>query len=313
MNADGSNIQRLTNVSNTLDWSPDWSPDGSQIVFARSYSSPTWRSEIWAMNADGSNLHRLGNVEGQGPDWSPDGSKIVYFNYVEGGGDIWIMNADGTNPIKLTENPAEDWWPKFSPDGSKIAFQSKRDGNHEIYVMNSDGSNPVRLTNNSADDEDPNWSPDGTKIAFISMRVGHYEIYIMNADGSNQTRITTTNGHAIDPDWKPFTNPTSVKESGHLFNSLPEKFALFQNYPNPFNSSTTIRYRLSHPVKMRLQIFDVLGRLVLSLIDDHQPAGDHQICWDGTNKDGWNAGTGIYLCQLTADRYTYTNKLLLIK
>jgi Tol biopolymer transport system component len=123
---------------------------------------------------------------------------------VEGGGDIWIANADGTNPIKLTDNPAEDWWPKFSPDGGKIAFQSKRDGNFEIYVMNSDGTDPIRLTNNSADDEDPNWSPDGTKIAFISMRDGHYEVYTMNADGSYQTRITTTNGHAIDPDWKPF-------------------------------------------------------------------------------------------------------------
>jgi len=313
MNADGSNIQRLTNATNTLDWSPDWSPEGSKIVFARSYATPVWRSEIWLINPDGSNLHRLGNQDGQGPDWSPDGSKITYFNYVEGGGDIWIANADGSNPIKLTDHPAEDWWPKLSPDGSKIAFQSKRYGNHEIYVMNSDGSNPTRLTNNSADDEDPNWSPDGTKIAFISMRDGHYEIYTMNADGSNQTRITTTNGHAIDPDWKPIANPTSVKESRQSFNSLPEKFELFQNYPNPFNSSTTIRYHLSQPVKLRLQIFDIMGRLVHTLIDNQQQAGDYQISWDGTDKKGLKASTGVYLCQLTADRYSCTNKLLLIK
>ena len=212
MNADGTNIQRITHASNTLDWSPGWSPDGSRIVFARSYSSPTWRSEIWVMNSDGGNLRRLGNAEGQGPDWSPDGSRIAYFNYMEGGGDIWLMNADGSNPLKLTDNPAEDWWPKFSPDGSNIAFQSKRDGNHEIYVMNSDGSSPARLTNNSADDEDPNWSPDGKMIAFISMRDGHYEIYTMNADGSDQTRITHSNGHAIDPDWKPITHSTSIKK-----------------------------------------------------------------------------------------------------
>jgi len=313
MNADGTNVQRLTNESNTLDWSPDWSPDGRQILFARSYSSPTWRSEIWVMNADGSNLHRLGTVEGQGPDWSPDGSTITYFNYVEGGGDIWIMDADGSNPINLTDNPAEDWWPKFSPDGSKIVFQSKRDGNHEIFVMNSDGTNPVRLTNNSADDEDPNWSSDGSKIAFISMRDGHYEIYTMNADGSNQTRITTSNGNAIDPDWKPITNPTSVKESGHSFDSLPKNFQLFQNYPNPFNSSTTIRYHLSQPVQTRLQIFDTMGRLVHTLVDDQHEGGDYQIFWDGTDKDGLKASTGIYLCQLTTDRQRLANKLILIK
>jgi len=210
MNADGGNIQQLTNASDTLDWSPDWSPDGSKIVFARSYPSPVWRSEVWMINPDGTDLHKVSDVDGQGPDWSPDGSKIVYFNYIDGGGDIWVMNADGTNPIKLTDNPSEDWWPKFSPDGSKIAFQSKRDGNHEIYIMNNDGSNPLRLTNNLADDEDPNWSPDGTKIAFISMRDGHYEIYTMNADGSNQTRITNTDGHAIDPDWKPIIIPDTT-------------------------------------------------------------------------------------------------------
>jgi TolB protein len=211
MNADGTNIQRLTNSQNTLDWAPDWSPDGQKIVFARSVSSPAWRSELWLINPDGSDLHRLGDVEGQGPHWSPDGSKIAYFNYVDGGGDIWIMNADGADPVKLTDNPSEDWWPQFSPDGGTIAFQSKRDGNFEIYVMNSDGGDPIRLTNNSADDEDPNWSPDGNKIAFISMRDGHYEIYTMNADGSNQSRITSTNGHAIDPEWKPIAIPPSVR------------------------------------------------------------------------------------------------------
>jgi Tol biopolymer transport system component len=212
MDADGSNIQRLTNVSNALDWSPDWSPDGRRIAFARSYSSPTWRSEIWLINPDGSNAHRLGNVEGQGLDWSPDGSRIAYFNYVEDGGDIWVMDADGSYPMKLTDHPAEGWWPKFSPDGRQIAFQSKRDGNHEIYVMNSDGSNLMRLTNHPADDEDPNWSPDGKVIAFISIRDGHYEVYTMNADGSNQTRITATNGKAIDPDWRPvLKQPSAIK------------------------------------------------------------------------------------------------------
>jgi len=210
MNADGSNFQRLTNVPNVKDWSPDWSPDGRRIAFARSYSSPLWRSEIWSENPDGSGAHRLGNAEGQGPDWSPDGSRITYFNYVEGGGDIWVMLADGSNPINLTDHPAEDWWPKFSPDGHQIVFQSKRDGNHDIYVMNSDGRNPIRLTDHPADDEDPNWSPDGKMIAFISMRDGHYEVYTMNADGSNQTRITATNGQAIDPDWRPVLKQPSV-------------------------------------------------------------------------------------------------------
>ena len=313
MNVDGSNIQRLTNETNTLDWSPDWSPDGSQIVFARSYSSPTWRSEIWVMNADGSNLHRLGNVEGQGPDWSPDGSKIAYFNYVEGGGDIWVMNTDGSNPVKLIDNPTEDWWPKFSPDGSKIAFQSKRDGNHEIYLMNADGSNLVRLTNNSADDEDPNWSLDGTKIAFISLRDGHYEIYTMNADGSNQMRITNTNGNAIDPDWKPLANPTSVEESGQSFNSMPKRIELFQNYPNPFNSSTNIRFDIPVQTHVQLDVFNVFGSSVKTLLAEVKGAGSYSITWNGIDKNGHLLPTGLYYYRLQSENLCQVQKAILIK
>jgi Tol biopolymer transport system component len=203
MNADGSNPHQLSDDENTLDWCASWSQDGNQILFTRSFISPTWSSEIMVMNSDGTNIQRIGNVDGQGADWSPDGTKIVYYNYVDGGGDIWVMNVDGTNVTKLTNHSAEDWWPQWSPDGSRIAFQSKRDGNFEIYLMNADGSNLVRLTNNTADDEEPKWSPDGTKIAFSSLRDGHYEIYVMNADGSDQRRLTNVIGQAINPDWKP--------------------------------------------------------------------------------------------------------------
>ncbi|MGB5849827.1 MAG: T9SS type A sorting domain-containing protein [Ignavibacteriaceae bacterium] len=267
-------------------------------------------SEIWVINSDGSNLHRLGDVEGQGPDWSPDGSKITYFNYVDGGGDIWIMNSDGSNPIKLTDNPSEDWWPKFSPDGSKITFQSKRDGNHEIYVMNIDGTNQVRITNNSIDDEDPNWSPDGTKIAFISMRDGHYEIYTMNADGSNQTRITNTNGQAIDPDWKPITNPNSVNESGQSFNSLPKKIQLFQNYPNPFNTETVISFELKIPARITMRIFNVFGKEIQTLIENKfYNKGHYSFKFDASD-----VSSGIYFYKINSDHgFSQIKKMCLLK
>ena len=306
MNANGADISQLTNQQNVLDWSPDWSPDGSKIVFARSYAAPVWRSEILLINPDGSDLHPLGSLDGQGPDWSPDGLKIVYFNYVEGGGDIWIANADGTNPIKLTDDPAEDWWPKFSPDGNKIAFQSRRDGNFEIYVMDSDGSNLTRITNNSADDEDPNWSPDGEKIAFISMRDGHYEIYTMNVDGSDQTRITTTDGQAVDPDWKPVITLTSVEENGESWNALPKNFRLFQNYPNPFNPATRIDFEIIEPGFATLRIYNLFGQEVDKLINKHMPKGVHSVDWNCMNLPG-----GVYYYRLSNHLGSDTKKMVI--
>jgi len=113
------------------------------------------------------------------------------------------MNADGSNPIRLTDNPADDGGPSWSPDGQKIAFISVRDGNIEIYTMNTDGSNQTRLTENSAEDGPPSWSPDGTRIVFDSNRDGNYEIYTMNADGSNQTRLTDNPAIELNPSWSP--------------------------------------------------------------------------------------------------------------
>ncbi len=95
--------------------------------------------------------------------------------------------------------------------------------------------------------------------------------------------------------------------------SQPKTVQLFANYPNPFNSSTTIRYHIYQPGNVRMEIFDMSGRLVCTLIDDHQQAGDYQISWDGTDREGLKASTGIYLCQLTVDQYALVNKLILVK
>ena len=166
------------------------------------------------------------------------------------------------------------------------------------------------VTNAGGISENPCWSPDGAQLAFQTDRNGNFEVYVMNSDGSNQRRITNNSAWDGWPSWGKIPVSTSVKDG---LGELPKDFKLYQNYPNPFNSTTTIRYLLSQSGKMRLQIFDIMGRLVHTIIDDQQPAGDHQISWDGTDKDGVKVSTGIYLCQLAVDRYKLTNKLALIK
>jgi Tol biopolymer transport system component len=271
------------------------------------------------MNVDGTNTMRLTNNSAVDiyAHWSPDCQKIAFCSNRDGNFEIYSMTADGSNPMRLTNNASNDWTPKWSPNGQKIVFVSERDGNREIYVMNPDGSNQKRITNHFAMDIEPDWSHDGSKMIFVSDRNGNQDIYIalLSEESDIIQCIQITNDPSSDrhPVWQPRKNPTLVKESGHLFNSLPEEFELFQNYPNPFNSSTTIRYHLSQPGKLKLHIFDTLGRLVHTLIDHQQPAGDYQISWDGTDINGLQVSTGVYLCQLTADRYSFTNKLILIK
>ncbi len=93
----------------------------------------------------------------------------------------------------------------------------------------------------------------------------------------------------------------------------PASFALFQNFPNPFNPSTTIRYTLPHASPVELEIVNVLGQRVRTLVRTYQPAGEYSIEWDGSNDDGEQVAGGVYLYRLSSDQKTVTRKMLLLK
>ena len=93
----------------------------------------------------------------------------------------------------------------------------------------------------------------------------------------------------------------------------PREFALEPNYPNPFNSSTTIRYRLAEPGRVRLEIFDVQGRKVKTLADSYAGVGVYQVEWDGTDASGEPVATGVYLARLQKGSISLVHKMLLLK
>lgn len=89
---------------------------------------------------------------------------------------------------------------------------------------------------------------------------------------------------------------------------LPTEFALEQNYPNPFNPSTQIRFALPVDSKVRLTVYDMLGREVAVLVDGVRPAGRHAVTLDASRQ-----ASGIYLYRLEAGTTTFTRKMTLIK
>ena len=88
----------------------------------------------------------------------------------------------------------------------------------------------------------------------------------------------------------------------------PIEFALRDNYPNPFNLTTLISYELIAPSYVCVDIFDLLGRRITTLINENQLPGSHSIIWDA--KD---APSGIYLYRIRAENLTQTKKMALIK
>jgi endo-1,4-beta-xylanase len=100
-------------------------------------------------------------------------------------------------------------------------------------------------------------------------------------------------------------NPVGVEKTG---TQLPSKYALEQNYPNPFNPTTNIRYSITKTSPVTLEIFDILGRQVQTLVNTVQTPGQYTVTFSAKN-----LASGVYFYQLHAGSFTETKKLMLLK
>ena len=94
--------------------------------------------------------------------------------------------------------------------------------------------------------------------------------------------------------------------------ALPQGFALGQNYPNPFNPSTVIPYQLPTAAHVRLEVFNVLGQHLATLVDGERPAGIHTAMWDATNAAGQAVAAGVYIYRLRGAGVELTRRMVLV-
>ncbi|MCJ7457690.1 MAG: T9SS type A sorting domain-containing protein [candidate division Zixibacteria bacterium] len=101
---------------------------------------------------------------------------------------------------------------------------------------------------------------------------------------------------------------------------IPVTFKLGQNYPNPFNPLTTIPFKAGSrkpgagsPTRTTLKIYNVLGQLVKTLVDEEKSPGNYQVIWDGKDQKGDEVSSGIYFYQLRTGNYKETRKMSLLR
>lgn len=102
-----------------------------------------------------------------------------------------------------------------------------------------------------------------------------------------------------------FVLTTNVNQTS---NQIPDRYMLYQNYPNPFNPNTSIKYQIIKDGFVSVKVFDVLGRNVISLVNEKQTAGTYEIRFDGIN-----LSSGVYFYKLETDGFTDIKKMSLIK
>jgi hypothetical protein len=93
----------------------------------------------------------------------------------------------------------------------------------------------------------------------------------------------------------------------------PEVFAIHQNHPNPFNPITQIKYDLPEDALVTINIYDVMGRSIKSLVNSNQSAGYRSIQWNATNNTGQPVSAGLYLYTIQAGDHIHTKKMVLLK
>jgi len=116
--------------------------------------------------------------------------------------------------------------------------------------------------------------------------------------------VSTTFGDRFDPPELLLTNNN---------NGIPITFVLYQNYPNPFNPLTQIRYDLREDALVKITIYDMMGRVVRTLVNKQQNAGYKSIRWDATNNAGSAVSAGLYLYMIQAGDFRHTRKMVLLK
>lgn len=107
------------------------------------------------------------------------------------------------------------------------------------------------------------------------------------------------------------SNPMAVEALN--VRPVPGTFALNQNFPNPFNPETTISYDLAAGSRVELQVYNVMGQVVRTLVSEEQPAGRYRIQWSGDDAFGRQVASGIYFYRIQTESNQAVRKLMLLK
>jgi len=205
---------------------------------------------------------------------------------------IWHVDED------VSDNGANDnqWYPGYTANG-----------HYKVALEQSDGLWEMEKNNNPGNSGDPypgsynRRTFDGGSLP-SSQSYDETETYVavLNISDPGDTMICDL-----------FVSPAEVKEEVDGF--LPRELVLKQNYPNPFNPQTRIEYFIPRDGHIKLEIFNLLGQRIRTLVDQIQQKGTHAVVWDGTNDQGISVSSGVYLYQLTAFNFEKINRMILLK
>jgi hypothetical protein len=205
------------------------------------------------------------------------------------------VDSRGSLSIQIT------WTDNFSVDDLSFYAFSDSDIKEVRSTLSMATHNSSELITGllSADDDRSATLEPGDEVLLefdYPSEIGEYNFGVMKFNGK----------------YEPFLAPEGWQRHGDSETDV-ESVVLYQNVPNPFNERTTILYSLRGDERVIIEVFNILGQRVTTLIDEFQSAGRHRISWDGRDQSGRQTASGIYFYRLTAGSFSQSKKMLLMK
>jgi hypothetical protein len=314
----------------------DWSPSGRYLVFHQPSDGSIRTLDLLT----GGEVLVTG--DGTNPAWSPDGRFIAFAR----SGDLYRVRVggDGTPlaaPEQITTDPANDGQPSWTPGSQRLVFQSDRSSDFDVWTTQADGTtSPVFVTGlPGVGDFDPDVAPFAAVVAYAGFTApsgsapvaSEFEMDAPDAARDLRHRIAATGidlerlakryrlgssraliargvqwTRAADRGWPGLRGRGAGQET-----SAPPADAeglAAAAYPNPFNPTTTLRFTLPAAADVRLEVFDLLGRRVATLVDGPLDAGTHAVPFDAAHLP-----SGTYLYRMQAGGAVLTQRMTLVK
>ncbi len=218
--------------------------------------------------------------------------------------DIWALD--------LTQHTWEELTPASTPPGRYFTVAVYDAGNHRVLIFSGNADGASSTNDLWAFDLNTNiWEELILTGSLPPIRSGASGIYV---PGENRMVVFGgRDGGYLNDLWSlnNLSPPTAISELDEQH--LPAQITLAQNYPNPFNPATNIEFQISASRFVTLDVYDVSGRLVKTLVRENRSPGNYTERWDGTNQFGQQVGSGVYFYRIESAGYTITQKMLLTR
>ena len=268
-------------------------------------------SDLYAQRYQGELMVTVCGMTGQDTSWTVTATALSSIRWHESGGECYLTSSYSSAVVSGKGNDG-------LPNGFEAPFsdcQCNRDLAFGLYRLSWDLPSPHSDPDPINDSEvawgftTETWTDEDVTIHGGGDELTYYvKAYLSDSPDSNPSNSVIINGNVSKK--LAMDSPTTFDSSKSDKNVLSTKLTAC---PNPFNPTTTISFNLPTDDHVQLQIFDLQGRQIITLVDKKLAAGIHNYSWDGRDSTGKLVSSGIYIYTMKTSRFNASQKMAFVK